>query len=451
MERLKKKTTITNIFTRYVVFLGFGILAAAGVVILILQALAYSTSVLPANYYERQIEAYRDQIAESTDVSAFIPRGCLYGIYDEDGIFRKGSIEEDLKDEAYDNAVKGANTIRDYFIKTVPVTGGTCVILYKIAMSFTNPVLQKYLPNPLVCLAIIFILLTLGIIIWLSRRFGKLLSREIAVLERTTEQIRMEELNFEMESSDIKEISNVLDSFAKLRKNLKDSLEQQWKLEESRRDQVAALSHDLKTPLTVLRGNAELLSETDLDEEQQMYSGNILHSAAEMQGYIRMLLDINSARREFEIFRKESNPQVLMEEVVSQAKILVLEKSIGIEVDLRNLPEQMALDESAFCRAVMNAFANAVEYTPDGGKIKISGFEEDNHLAVCIEDSGRGFTEEEVKRAFEQFYQGDKSRNSKLHYGMGLFIAKSVTEAHGGRIELGNSRGLGGARVLMVF
>lgn len=442
---------MTGIFTRYVVFLGIGILAAAGIVMLVLQALAYSGSVLPANYYERQIEDHRDQIAESADIKSLIPRGCLYGVYDESGNFLEGNMEENLRDTAYHNAANGANTAWDYFIKTVPVKGGTCVILYKIAMSFTNPALQKYLPNPLLCLAVIFILLTLGIIIWLSRRFGKLLSREIAVLERTTENIRMEELNFEMESSDIKEISNVLDSFLQLRKNLKHSLEQQWKLEESRRDQVAALSHDLKTPLTILRGNAELLSETDLDEEQQIYSAGILHSAADMQDYIRMLLDISSAHKALEILPKQTNPQVLLNGAVSQAKILVMEKSICLEADIGNLPEQMALDESAFSRAVMNAVTNAVEYTPVSGKIKISACEEENHLAVCVEDSGRGFSEEETKRAFEQFYQGDKSRNSKLHYGMGLFIAKSVAEAHGGGIELGRSSDLGGARVRMIF
>lgn len=451
MERLKKKKTITGIFTRYVVFLGIGILAAAGIVMLVLQALAYSGSVLPANYYERQIEGAREQIAESENVLSLIPRGCLYGIYDEAGVFIEGNIEENLRDPAYHNAVNGANTVRDYFIKTVPVVGGSCVILYKISMSFTNPALQKYLPNPLVCLAVIFILLTLGIIIWLSRRFGKLLSREIAVLERTTENIRMEELNFEMESSDIMEISNVLDSFGKLRQNLKHSLEQQWKLEEGRRDQVAALSHDLKTPLTILRGNAELLSETDLDEEQQMYSDNILNSAADMQDYIRMLLDINSAHKAFEILPKKTNPQVLIEEIAAKAKILVLEKSIGLDVDFEGLPGEITLDECAFNRAVMNAVTNALEYTPVSGKIQISACEEEGHLAVCVEDSGRGFSEEETKRAFEQFYQGDKSRNSKLHYGMGLFIAKSVTEAHGGWIELGRSPELGGARVRMVF
>lgn len=442
---------MTGIFTRYVVFLGIGILAAAGIVMLALQALAYSGSVLPANYYERQIEAQRDQIAGSDDAASLIPRGCLYGIYDEAGKFSEGNIQENLRDTAYHNAVNGANTVRDYFIKTVPVKGGTCVILYKIAMSFANPVLQKYLPNPFLFLAVMFILLTLGIIIWMSRRFGKLLSREIAVLERTTENIRMEELDFEMESSDIKEISNVLDSFGKLRKNLKHSLEQQWKLEENRRDQVAALSHDLKTPLTILRGNAELLSETDLDKEQQMYSDNIRHSASDMQDYIRMLLDINNAHKVFEILPKQINPRVLLEETVSQAKILVMEKSICLETDISNLPEQIALDESAFNRAVMNAFTNAVEYTPVWGNIKVSAYVSDNHLSVCIEDSGRGFTEEETKRAFEQFYQGDKSRNSKLHYGMGLYIAKSVAEAHGGRLELGRSLDLGGARVRMVF
>ena len=98
---------------------------------------------------------------------------------------------------------------------------------------------------------------------WQKRVFGRIISREISSLEQVTENISQQELNFERKSSKVLEIDAVLQSMDQMREALKQSLHRQWNMEQVRREQMAALAHDIKTPLTILRGNAELTLEAE--------------------------------------------------------------------------------------------------------------------------------------------------------------------------------------------
>lgn len=93
--------------------------------------------------------------------------------------------------------------------------------------------------------------------------------------------------------------------------------------------------------------------------------------------------------------------------------------------------------------------SNAVEYSQEGGKINFKLGRKNSSISFSVEDSGRGFSKEELQLAGEQFYRGDSSRNSKNHYGMGLFIAKSFVRLHRGCIKLSNSKITGGALVIL--
>lgn len=94
--------------------------------------------------------------------------------------------------------------------------------------------------------------------------------------------------------------------------------------------------------------------------------------------------------------------------------------------EVKNILEFIFADEAALKRAIGNVISNAVEYCPKDGEILFSIDCNDKNVQFIIEDSGRGFTKEELASATEQFFQGDKSRNSKNHYGMGLYIATDI-------------------------
>ncbi|NFL83865.1 GHKL domain-containing protein, partial [Clostridium botulinum] len=97
----------------------------------------------------------------------------------------------------------------------------------------------------------------------------------------------------------------------------------------------------------------------------------------------------------------------------------------------------------------INIITNAIDYCPVKGEILFSVDSDNEYISFAIEDNGRGFTNEELDSATEQFYQGDKSRNSKNHYGMGLYITRNIIKKHGGNLILENSKEMGGAKVVI--
>lgn len=113
----------------------------------------------------------------------------------------------------------------------------------------------------------------------------------------------------------------------------------------------------------------------------------------------------------------------------------------------------MLVQEEKLYRAFMNILANAIEYTPVNGCICIDAGvkkeESGKWLETVVTDDGPGFTREELKAAPDQFFQGDRSRHRKGHYGMGLYIADSFIRQQGGTMEAGNCTEPGGARIIV--
>lgn len=143
------------------------------------------------------------------------------------------------------------------------------------------------------------------------------------------------------------------------------------------------------------------------------------------------------------------NAKIFIKKIIEQEKALGAEKSLQLINEQKNIPQFFYGDEELLYRAIINVIANAVDYSPVNGKIFFQVTIHKENLQFLIADSGRGFSEEELKSAGEQFYKGDKSRNSKSHYGIGLYITKSFVEMHHGSVELSNSIELTGAQVIL--
>ena len=99
----------------------------------------------------------------------------------------------------------------------------------------------------------------------------------------------------------------------------------------------------------------------------------------------------------------------------------------------------------------MNVINNALDYSPQDSSIHISIIGSKQHLKITVTDAGPGFLQEDLLHAEEQFYMADHSRSSNLHFGMGLFITKSIVQQHGGQLDLSNSEKTGGAQVTILI
>lgn len=449
MERIKKQKSISKIFAIYVVLFCI-VTIIVGVINLSLFMIGLNKGfILPANYYERRIENQRSEIAKAKDVKKLIPEECKYAVYDLNGKVLQGNVSQD-KAVGMWNIVK-SNKISNgrYFYKIIQRYNGICVVEYRINVSFKNPTLRKYIKTPEVTFELLLLGLFIFEILIFSRSFNKRLKKEMKILKDTTENIQMENLEFKVKYSNIVEINDVINALDKMKTKLSESLTKQWDMEETRKEQIGALAHDIKTPLTIIRGNSELLKESDLNDEQTKFNDDILNEIKNMEFYIKSLIEITRSEKEPAIEKKQVNLIKFIDNIMKTGHLISKNKNLSFKSRIKNIPEFIFIDEIALKRVINNIISNSVDYSLENGEILLTVDSDDKNIQFIIEDSGKGFTKEEISFATKQFFQGDKSRNSKNHYGMGLYIAEKIIEKHNGSIILENSKLLKGAKVIL--
>src|SRR5699024_2037669 len=198
-------------------------------------------------------------------------------------------------------------------------------------------------------------------------------------------------------------------------------------------------------------GNAELLYDTELAENQKECTDYIEGSVIQMQDYVETLIEMTKTKENFPFCRQNVKVSSLLQEIHTQAKGLCVVKNVHLEWNQNFNQEYIFVDREQLIRAFVNILSNAVEYTPAKGTVFFDVNEKDNAILFSITDTGSGFSSEALKRATEQFYMDDQSRNSKSHYGIGLYVVNSIVNQHGGQLILSNSEKTGGAQVTILI
>ena len=271
-------------------------------------------------------------------------------------------------------------------------------------------------------------------------------------------QIEQQDLDFTTGKTKIAEIDRVLDAFDHMKLALKESLAKQWQDDKMRQEQLAALAHDLKTPLTIIRGNTELLLDLPLSDEQKECADYIETSAVQMQNYVQTLIEVTKSWESTQLNLQKIDVSSLLQETKNQISGLCAVNSITLHWNCAQYPTVISADHDFLIRALMNVLSNAVEHTHQGGEITLDVSQHEKMLSFVITDTGKGFSTEALNHGTEQFFMEDESRNSKSHYGIGLYVAASVAQKHGGQLILENSQGnrrrkghIGNPRVIFFF
>jgi two-component system, OmpR family, sensor histidine kinase VicK len=203
---------------------------------------------------------------------------------------------------------------------------------------------------------------------------------------------------------------------------------------------IADVSHELRTPLTVLRGNAQVGLTLGGDEEHMELYGEIVEESRMMSRMVEDLLFLarsDSATLPLEL--ETVSIETLLAELAGRAEMLARERGATLEGE--GLVE---VDAQRVEQAVLILVDNAAKYSPKGGTISLTSSVRSGELRVSVEDRGPGIPREELPRIFERFYRLDKARSRKLGgAGLGLPIAKTIVEAHGGRVEAASRLGEG--------
>lgn len=214
-------------------------------------------------------------------------------------------------------------------------------------------------------------------------------------------------------------------------------------LKQKREEFTSNVTHELKTPLTIISGFAELLKSGNVEEEKTKEFGGIIYKqSTNLQRLIDDLLKISKLEANDAVIIEELSLDELGDEVCDDLAIEIKNKNLNLVKDFDRVKAKV--NGEMIKEAMMNLLTNAIKYNRDGGEIKFRIAKEDGFALVQISDNGIGIEEELLDRIFERFYVVDHSRSKKISStGLGLSIVKHIVEAHGGRIEVTSEVGKG--------
>lgn len=219
----------------------------------------------------------------------------------------------------------------------------------------------------------------------------------------------------------------------------------QQRLEMSRREFVANVSHELKTPLTTVKSHAETLLDIIGDNKTaETFANTILNETDRMTRLVKDLLLISSLEGKMVLHRSMFSFKSMINDVVSTMSLVANEKGHRLSFEaIAELPEFYG-DRDKLEQVLYNVISNAIKYTPNGGKINIRAGKLYGDFFVEVKDNGIGIPEKDLERIFERFYRVDKARSRELGgTGLGLSISKSIIDAHGGNIKVESTVGEG--------
>lgn len=279
-----------------------------------------------------------------------------------------------------------------------------------------------------------------------------------AILENALDEDESINTSFEISAKDGKRILDVYALPIKIRERhsalgvLRDST-QLRKLEESRTDFVANVSHELKTPLTSIKGYIELLENPNRSKEEIKQFLEIIHIETDrLENLIADLLDLSEI--EAGDRQRQKDEQVNIYEVALEVKEQLSQqaqaKDISIHLELAK-DRSIQANVKRIKQLLLNLISNSIKYGKEGGDIWIRSSSEKSRIALSVEDNGIGIRENELDRIFERFYRVDKSRSSQIPgTGLGLSIVKHIVNLYGGTLSIDSSYGEG-TTITVIF
>lgn len=299
-----------------------------------------------------------------------------------------------------------------------------------------------YIP---IAMAILFLSLIIAMIVILSKILSDGILKPLQELNMAAERISDGDLEFEMTYKENDELGKLCIEFDRMRLKLKDSLDKQDKYESSRKLLLASISHDLRTPLTSIKGYIEALQDgivTD-EETKERYMNIIVDKTNKLNTLIDDLFIYSKMELgEFQIDKVTVPSDFLLEGLLMPKISEYADESFEFRLD-KNFPMVMVdVDQKRISQVIDNVIHNATKYTNSFIEVRVGTNQ--GYLQLFIEDDGCGIPKNELPFIFDQFYKVEKSRNSSVQgTGLGLAISKRLVTAHGGRISVKSTEDVG--------
>lgn len=270
----------------------------------------------------------------------------------------------------------------------------------------------------------------------LGALLARTITRPVKALTAGTQRVAAGELGYQLPVKTKDEIGDLTRSFNTMSSGLEKATTQ-------RRQMTADIAHDLRTPLSVVLGYTEALSDGKLSGSPDIYT--VMHNEAQLLNHLiedlRTLSLADSG--ELSLQRQAMAPCALLTRTAAAHAVQAEEKNITLMVQVADDLPNVAVDPERMAQVLGNLVDNAIQHMPTGGEIRLTAVATDNTLQIQVIDSGSGIPPEDLPHIFSRFYRGDKSRQQDGSSGLGLAIAKSIVVAHGGKIDVSSILGQG--------
>ncbi len=285
----------------------------------------------------------------------------------------------------------------------------------------------------------------------LSASFGYLLAASMAkslfLVRMGARRVATGDFSTRVHLTEVDELSEVADAFNLMCNELEKSFARQKELEQARRDLIAAVSHDLRTPLTSIRAMIEALADDVVTEPPmvQRYYGSIRSQIENLSGLINDLFELSQLEMgQVQLALEAVNMNDLLSDVLESVQAQAGAKGISLKgifgEDLPIIKGELTKIQ----RVIYNLVQNAIRHTPANGTVSLATKVVPGGVQVEVADTGEGIAPEDLPHIFNQFFRGEKSRSRETGgAGLGLAIAKRIVEAHHGRIWVESQAGQG--------
>lgn len=436
----RKLTSLRTVLLRYLLLCGGGCALILVLWWVIFMQLINIGFLLPAVASAQACADARETVASMTaDTfdSLQISDLCRWAVVQKDAVLQTNMTARQLKIAL--NAFHGGSgnlVLMQYQYDVKMADGSFCLLQYDYATPYTDPALRDTLPDFQTCYILLLAVLILAWLGWQTHCTVRVFAAETARLNAAVDAIAARQLEqIDTDGVRIREFAATLLALQTMGRELTDSLQSQWRMEQQRAEQIAALTHDLKTPLSIIQGNADLLAEDALTPAQQAQVEAILRGSARAQQYLAALRMVDALPAPMESFFSGE----LTSALDGTARALCAPAGVQFVLD-EQWQGQIFAAKADLLRAGENLLDNAVRYTPQGGTVTLSATREGDDYLLRVTDTGAGFTAEALAKAGELLYT-DAARSDAAHQGMGLYFARKTAAYHGGTLTLSNVPG----------
>ncbi|MGB3368059.1 MAG: HAMP domain-containing sensor histidine kinase [Acidaminobacteraceae bacterium] len=352
----------------------------------------------------------------------------------------EGEVFERLEIETLEFEDADLYKSENYIVNDNVVLGS--VVFYPNISGIAILKMLFYLPLILIG---IFVATIIAMMIILSKVLTDGILRPLNELNYAADRISSGDLDYEMKYTKDNEIGKFCNEFEKMRLRLKYVLDKQNRYEKSRKELIASISHDLKTPLTSIKGYIEGLQDGIVQDKEtyDRYLNVIHHKTLRLNHLIDDLFMFSKLElNEFQIDLHNINSIEMLERIIREEEI----DFSGLDIELivnRPFPSNtLRVDEKRILQIIDNLLSNSAKFARSF--VKVSVVLNNNYYEIFVEDDGIGIAKDDIPYIFDHFYKADKSRaDNPTGTGLGLAICKQLAEAHGGNISVSSELGLG--------